>query len=748
MKVTKEETFEYHSKNRPGKIEVVASKPLATQRDLSLAYTPGVAEVVQAIAEQNETAYSFTAKANLVAVISNGTAILGLGNLGALASKPVMEGKGVLFKQFADIDVFDIEIDTQDTDKLIETIHAISPTFGGINLEDIKSPECFEIEQRLTELLDIPVFHDDQHGTAIISGAALINALKLTGKQAEEIKVVVSGAGASAISCSDFYVTLGVKPENILMVDSEGVIFAGREKGMNKFKERFAIDTNRRTLSDAIDGSDLFLGLSIADILTVDMIKTMSDQPIIFAMANPNPEINYELARKTRPDALVATGRSDYPNQINNVLGFPFIFRGALDVGARNINTSMKIAAAKALASLTHEDVPDSVLKAYNLKSLSFGPEYLIPKPFDPRVLIWESAAVAEAAIKSGVARKTIDIPTYRDELASRLGHGRKVHRYIMNTAKQNPKKIVYAEGEEVKIIKAAYQVSENAIGYPILVGQPQKIQQTIKELKLNFTPEIVSITDNDNKLTNYAKSYHKKRERHGVTFALARERVSTPNIYGMMMVDSGDADAFLSGLTYEYPDVLKPALEIFGDKETDKRVTGSYIVIIKEKVLIFTDATVNIEPDEKSLAQAAILANDFAKTIELNPRVAMLSFSNFGSSQHPISHKVRNAIQIVQNERPDIVIDGEMQADVAVNSQLMSERFPFSKLKNANVLVFPNLSSANIAYKLLQQLTGAITIGPVLLGMNAPVHVLQTGDNIEEIVNMSAIAIMNAKTN
>jgi malate dehydrogenase (oxaloacetate-decarboxylating)(NADP+) len=754
MSINKSEVFEYHSNKRPGKIEVVASKPLETQHHLSLAYTPGVAEVVLAIAEQNEDAYSYTAKANLVAVISNGTAILGLGNLGALASKPVMEGKGVLFKQFADIDVFDIEVDTEDAEKLIEVVQAISPTFGGINLEDIKSPECFEIEQRLINSLDIPVFHDDQHGTAIISGAALLNALKVTGKSADELRVVVSGAGASAISCSDFYITLGVKPEHIMMVDSRGVIFTGRDSGMNKFKERFAIDTDCRTLEDAVRDSDLFLGLSVADLLTPEMLLTMADQPIIFAMANPDPEINYDLAKKVRPDTLVATGRSDFPNQINNVLGFPFIFRGALDVGARTINDDMKIAAAHALAELTHEDVPDSVLKAYGLDSLTFGPDYLIPKPFDPRVLIWESAAVAEAAIRTGVARQNIDLDVYREQLASRLGHGRQVHRHIINVARQQPKRIVFPEGEENKIIRAAAQITERGIGHPILLGRPEIIEKKMANLGLTSEIQVVDPSQHQNseiipensRYHVYTEAYYRQRERHGVTLTLARERMSTPNIYGMMMVHEGDADTFLSGLTYEYPDVIRPALQLFGTQAGTKRVTGAYLVIVEERVFIFTDATVNVELDENTLAEAAILAADFAKTLEINPRVAMLSFSNFGSSQHPISEKVRRAVKIVQKRRPDLEIDGEMQADVAVSPELIEERFPFSKVKDANVLVFPSLASANIAYKLLQQLTGASTIGPVLLGMGSPVHVLQAGDNVDQIVNMSAVAVMDAQ--
>lgn len=754
MSINKSEVFEYHSKNRPGKIEVVASKPLETQRHLSLAYTPGVAEVVLAIADKNEDAYSYTAKANLIAVVSNGTAILGLGNLGALASKPVMEGKGVLFKEFADIDVFDIEVDTEDPEKLIEVVQAISPTFGGINLEDIKSPECFEIEQRLIDSLDIPVFHDDQHGTAIISGAALLNALEITGKSVDELRVVVSGAGASAISCSDFYITLGIKQEHIMMVDSRGVIYNGRDSGMNKFKARFSVDTDCRTLEDAMRNADLFLGLSVADLLTPSMLKTMAEQPIIFAMANPDPEINYDLAKKVRPDALVATGRSDYPNQINNVLGFPFIFRGALDVGARTINDDMKVAAAKALASLTHEDVPDIVLKAYGLDTLSFGPDYLIPKPFDPRVLVWESAAVAEAAIRSGVARKQIDLNLYREQLASRLGRGRQVHRHIINVARQQPKRVVFPEGEEHKILRAAAQILEIGIGQPILLGRPEIIEREIANLGLKFKPQVVDpsqlpsseVNPENSKHHVYTEAYYRQRERHGVTIALARERMYTPNIYGMMMVHEGDADAFLSGLTYEYPDVIRPALQIFGTRTGTERVTGAYLVIVEERVFIFTDATVNVELDENTLAEAAILAADFASTLEIEPRVAMLSFSNFGSSQHPISEKVRGAVKIVQKRRPDLNVDGEMQADVAVSPELMEERFPFSQVKDANVLVFPSLASANIAYKLLHQLAGALTIGPVLLGMGSPVHVLQAGDSVDQIVNMSAVAVMDAQ--
>ncbi len=754
MNISKADVFEYHSTNRAGKIEVVSSKPLETQRHLSLAYTPGVAEVVRAVADDPADAYRYTAKANLVAVISNGTAILGLGNRGAVASKPVMEGKGVLFKRFADIDVFDIEVDTEDPEHLIGVVKAIAPTFGGINLEDIKAPECFEIETRLKAALDIPVFHDDQHGTAIISGAALLNALEITGKSAESLRVVISGAGASAIACGEFYVTLGIKREYIMMVDSHGVIYTGRETGMNEFKTRFAANTDCRTLADAMHGADVFVGLSIADLLKPEMIKTMAEQPIIFAMANPDPEINYDLAKEVRPDALVATGRSDYPNQVNNVLGFPFMFRGALDVNASAINDEMKLAATRALAALAHEDVPDSVLAAYNLEALKFGPDYLIPKPFDSRVLIWESTAVAEAAMQTGVARKAIDPEEYREQLAARLGQGHQIRRHIINRARQKPKRIVFAEGEENKILRAAAQVFEQGIGTPILLGRPDVITHTLTELGLSFDPEIIDPGHSPgmidgaevSKRLAYAEIYFRQRQRHGVTLALARERLRAPNIYGMMMVHEGDADTFLSGMTYDYSDVIRPALQIFGTRPGVNRVVGAYLVVMDERVFIFTDATVNIDISKETMADAAILAADFANTLEINPRVAMLSFSNFGSSKHPFSEKVRQAVKIVQERRPNLQVDGEMQADVAVVPELMEERFPFSRVKGANVLVFPTLASANIAYKLLHELAGALTIGPILLGMGAPVHVLQAGDDSDEIVNMAAMAVMDSQ--
>lgn len=746
MAVTREEALEYHRGGRPGKIAISPTKPLATQRDLSLAYTPGVAEPVLEIERDPATAYEYTTKSNLVAVVSNGTAILGLGDRGALASKPVMEGKGVLFKAFADVDVFDIEVDTHDPDELIRVVAAIAPTFGGINLEDIKAPECFYVEETLKEMLDIPVFHDDQHGTAIISSAALLNGLELVGKDIAEIRLVVSGAGASAISCTKLAVRLGVRPENVMLVDSRGVIYRGREEGMNEYKRQFVSETDARTLADAVRGADVFLGLSVADVLTPEMVKTMSDQPLIFAMANPDPEIRYDLAKEARPDAIVATGRSDYPNQINNVLGFPSIFRGALDVHARAINEAMKTAAAHALAELTKQDVPDSVLRAYSLESLKFGPDYLIPKPLDPRVLIWEASAVAKAAMETGAARIEIDLEAYREELALRQGQGERVRFYIMNKARQKPKRVVFAEGGENKVIRAAVQLVEEGIAKPILLGQPEVVAESMEKLGLSCDLTVIDPMTDDRRET-YAEAYAKIRRRKGMTLAKARRGVTNPNVFGPMMVTMGDADAFISGLTYEYPDVIRPALQIFHTRAGTRRAAGAYVMIVAGRVYIFTDATVNIEPSADDLAEIAILAADFARQLELEPRVAMLSFSNFGSTRHPLSDKVRKAVELVRAKRPDLIVDGEMQADTAVVAEIVEERYPFSRVKDANVLVFPSLEAANVAYKLLARLGGALAIGPILLGVGAPVHVLQTGDEVADIVHIAAVAVMDAQS-
>lgn len=744
--ITKKDVLDYHRYPRAGKLEVTPTKPILTQRDLSLAYTPGVADAVNEIHQDPLAVYELTTKRNLVAVISNGTAILGLGNLGPLASKPVMEGKAVLFKRFADIDVFDLEIDARTPEEVIAVCRALAPTFGGINLEDIKAPECFEIEQRLREELDIPVFHDDQHGTAIISGAALLNALEVTGKAIGSLNLVVVGAGAAGLSTAEFYVRLGVPREQITMVDIHGVIYEGRPEGVNAYQHRFAHDTGKRTLADALVNADMFLGLSAGGILKPEMLKLMAPEPIIFALANPTPEIMPDLAREARPDALVATGRSDFPNQVNNVLGFPYIFRGALDVYARQINEEMKLAACHALAQLAHEDVPDSVLNAYNLHAIRFGREYLIPKPLDPRVLLYVAPAVAQAAMETGAARRGIDLKAYREELIQRQGFIGQVRNFIINKAKSGgAKRVVYAEGEESKVIRAASQAQEDGLAEPILLGRPERILPMIAQLGLDrFKPQIIDPYD-DHWRNRYQRSLFELRQRHGVSLARARVLLRDRNYFGGMMVYAGDADACLSGLTFEYPDVVRPALQLFHTRAGATRASGVYLVIVKGRVYLFTDATVNIDPDANTLAEIAILAADFARTLELEPRVAMLSFSNFGSTPHPHSRKVQQAVELVTHRRPDIMIDGEMQADVAVMPEMIAARFPFSRVTDANILVFPDLASANVAYKLLARLGGAETIGPILLGVGAPMHVIQAGDNVEDIVAMTAVCVMDA---
>lgn len=745
MKITKETALKYHEEGRPGKIEVTVTKPASSQLDLSLAYTPGVAVPVLEIADNPENAYRYTAKGNLVAVVSNGTAILGLGNRGPLASKPVMEGKGVLFKRFADIDVFDIEVDASDPDEVINVVQAIAPTFGGINLEDIKAPECFYIESRLKEMLDIPVFHDDQHGTAIIATAGLLNALEVVGKQLDRVKIVINGAGASAISCGEMFVLAGAKRENITMVDSRGVIYAGREAGMNEYKARFAKQTTLRTLAEAMVGADVFVGLSVADAVSQDMVRSMADRPIIFAMANPDPEIKYELAKEARPDAIMATGRSDYPNQVNNVLGFPFIFRGALDVQARQINDEMKLAAAHALAALTHEDVPDSVLKAYNVESLKFGNEYIIPKPVDPRVLLWVAPAVAEAAMKTGVARRPVDLEKYREQLEARLGKGWALMRSVITKARHNPKRVVFGEGEEPRIIRAAALVKEEGIGQPILLGRPEVVRQKIADLGLNFEPTVIDPTPSPH-YPDYCQALFELRQRKGITLTRAKALMRRRSYFGPMMVQMGDADAYVSGLTHNYPEIIRPALQIIGTAGDTHKVAGMYIMIVRDKVYFFADTTVNIDPTAEDLAEIACLAADGARRLNFEPRIAMLSFSNFGSTRHPFADKVRRAVEIVRDRRPDLTIDGEMMADTAVVPAIIDELYPFSRVRAANVLVFPNLEAANTAYKLMQRLGGAEAIGPVLLGVNKPVHVLQRGDEVRDIVNIAAMAVIDAQ--
>ncbi len=747
MTITQQDVFEYHRRGRPGKIEVVPTKPLQTQRDLSLAYSPGVAEAVLEVARDPLTAYQLTAKSNLVGVISNGSAILGLGNKGALAAKPVMEGKGVLFKKFADIDVFDIEINATTVEEMVTVIRALAPTFGGINLEDIKAPECFEVERILKAELDIPVFHDDQHGTAIISGAALLNALEVNGKRIRDLHVVVSGAGAAAVTSAEFYVKLGVPRENITLTDLYGIVYAGRPDDMDVYKGAFAAGKSPGKLIDAIEGADVFLGLSAGDVLKPEMVKLMANDPIIFALANPHPEIMPEVCHAVRKDVIMATGRSDYPNQVNNVLGFPFIFRGALDVYAREINEAMKLAATQALAALAHEDVPDSVLSAYSLSALRFGRDYLIPKPFDPRVLLWVAPAIARAAMESGAARREIDLDAYHEELISRQGVGQQTRSRIISKAKAGSRKrVLYAEGEESKIIRAAALVRDEGLAEPILMGQAERIHETIIELGLNFSPQIFDPYE-DELRHRYVPALYEQRRRKGVTEMKARGLLRDRNLLGSMMLAQGDADAFISGLNYEYPDVVRPALQVFHTRPGVSRASGVYIVIVKKQVYLFTDATVNIDPDAATLSEIAISAADFAKTIDIEPTVAMLSFSNFGSTPHPLSQKVSDAVALVRQRRPDIAIDGEMQADTAVVVDLIESRYPFSRVKDANVLVFPDLGSANVAYKLLARLGGAETIGPILLGIGAPVHVLQAGDDVQDIVAMTAVAVMDAQS-
>lgn len=743
------DALEYHSMGRRGKIEVIPTKPCQTAADLSLAYSPGVAEPCLAIEKNPEDAYKYTAKGNLVAVISNGTAVLGLGNLGALAGKPVMEGKGILFKRFADIDVFDIELDTEDPDEIIKACQLLEPTFGGINLEDIKAPECFYIEEELKKTMKIPVFHDDQHGTAIISSAALINALELVDKKMEDIKIVVNGAGASANSCAKLAIALGVKRENLIMCDTKGVIYKGRTVGMNPYKELFAAETELRTLEEAARGADVLFGLSAKGAFTVDMVRSMAPNPIIFAMANPDPEITPDEARTARGDVIIATGRSDYPNQVNNVLGFPFIFRGALDVRATGINEEMKLAAVKALAKLTREEVPDTVSKAYGNVKFSFGREYIIPKPFDPRVLLHVAPAVAQAAMDSGVARQPIeDMAKYVEHLESTQGKSKEIMRYIINKAKTDPKRVVFPEGDNEKMLRAAQILIDEGIAKPILIGNSEKIREKITELGLELNGIQIVDTERSEYTEPYAQELYRLRQRKGITATEASRiiRRKSRNHFGAMMVRMGDADAMLSGIDAHYPDTIRPALEVVGKQPNLTSVHGMYMMVFKKGVYFMADTTVEIDPSAEELAETAILAAQNVRVFDIDPRIAMLSFSNFGSVRHPLSDKVRRAVEIVKEREPDLIIDGEMQADTAVVQELL-DHFSFSKLQNtANVLIFPDLNSGNIAYKLLARLGGAEAIGPILMGMQKPVHILQRGDDVSDIVNMAAIAVVDAQ--
>ncbi len=740
--------LEYHAKGRAGKIEVVSSKPCQTSQQLSLAYTPGVAAPCLEIEKDAHESYRYTSRGNLVAVISNGTAVLGLGNIGAHAAKPVMEGKGVLFKRFADIDVFDLEVNTTDIDEFVRTVALLEPTFGGINLEDIKAPDCFVIEQRLQEMMDIPVFHDDQHGTAIISAAALTNACELRGTPIGEIKLVVNGAGAAAIACTSLYCKMGLKKENVILCDSRGVVYQGRTDGMNSYKEEWAAKTDRRTLTEALVGADAFVGLSVAGAVTPEMLKGMAHDPIVFAMANPDPEIMPDAARQARPDVLIATGRSDFPNQVNNVLGFPFIFRGALDVQARKINDEMKIAAAQALAALAREDVPESVAKAYGGRRFTFGRDYIIPKPFDTRVLLWVAPAVAKAALRTGVARKTeFNCEAYRDNLEKLLGPSQWLMRKVINIAKHEAKRIVFAEGESHAVLRAAHQIVEEQFATPVLLGEQRIIEA--EAAKVNFDLQGCEIIDPRMMpdVDRYAQTLFELRQRKGLTLFEAQRWIRTNRAYmGALMLRLGEVDGMVYGERRSYPEAIRPALQVLGRLPGVEVVAGAYMMLFKDRVLFFADCTVNIDPTAEQLAQIAAMTADLAEFFGLTPRLAMLSYSNFGSIRNDHTEKIRQATALVQAQRPELEIDGEMQADTAVNFDIMSHSFCFAKLsKAANVLIFPDLMSGNAAYKLLRELGGAVAVGPLLLGINGSFNVLHRGSDPETIMNVAAVTACQA---
>ena len=739
---------EYHRAEPPGKIAIETTKPTNTQRDLSLAYSPGVAAPCRDIDADPEAAFDYTSKGNLVGVVSNGSAVLGLGSIGAQASKPVMEGKGVLFKRFADIDVFDIELDLDDPDAMIESVAAMEPTFGGINLEDIKAPECFEIEQRLGERMDIPVFHDDQHGTAIISGAALLNATDIFAKELSELEVVFSGAGASAIATAEFYVSLGVDRNNITMCDSSGIITTDRED-INEYKQQFARDVSGGDLASAMEDADVFVGLSVGGIVSQEMVQSMADNPIIFAMANPDPEISYEDAKTAREDeVIVATGRSDYPNMVNNVLGFPFIFRGALDVRATDINEEMKRAASTALAELARKDVPDAVVKAYGDQPLQFGSDYVIPKPLDPRVLFEVAPAVAEAAIESGCARVEIDdMAAYSEQLEARLGKSREMMRIVLNKAKSDPKRVALAEGTDEKMIRAAYQLDEEGIADPVLLGDASEIRRTADELGLAFEPEVVDPADHE--LAAYADRLHELRCRKGITRSEAADLVARDTNYlGSVMVETGDADAMLTGLTHHYPSALRAPLQVIGTAEDADYVAGVYLLAFQNRVVFCADTTVNQDPGADVLAEVTKHTAELARRFNVEPRAALLSYSNFGSVRNDSTRTIQSAVSKLHNDAAvDFPVDGEMQADTAVVEEIITETYDFAQLDSpANVLIFPNLESGNIGYKLLQRLGGATAIGPMLVGMDKPVHVLQRGDEVKDIVNLAGVSVVDAQ--
>jgi len=745
----KQDALDYHSQGRPGKIQVIPTKPTNSQRDLTLAYSPGVAEPCLKIADNKEDVYKYTAKGNLVAVISNGTAVLGLGDIGPEAGKPVMEGKGLLFKIFADIDVFDLELDTKNVDDFVKIVKALEPTFGGVNLEDIKAPECFEIERRLKEEMNIPVMHDDQHGTAIISAAALLNACEIQKKKMDKVKIVVNGAGAAAISCTKLYVSLGAKKENIVMCDRSGVIRKDRTN-LDAIKAEFATDRKIDSLEEALKEADVFIGLSSANCVTAPMLNSMAKNPIVFAMANPDPEIAYELAIKTRKDIIMATGRSDYPNQVNNVLGFPYIFRGALDVRATSINEAMKIAAVKAIAELAKKSVPEAVNLAYNARNLKFGKDYIIPKPVDFRLITEVSMAVAKAAIESGVARKIItDWDAYSEELRKRLGLDDAIMRAITIKAKSDPKRVVFAEADNYKILKAAQIVNDDNIAIPILLGNKDKIQAIIDEHGLELDGvQIIDQMQEPEKTKKYADALYKKRQRKGVSASDAVKLLRDRNYFGASMVEFGEADAMISGLTKNYGSTIKPALHVIGVEPGVKRVAGMYMMMTKKGPVFFGDTTVNVDPTVEELVDITLLLDKSVKQFNIKPRIALLSYSNFGSNDGVTPEKVRETARILHEKHPEVVVDGEMQGNFAINNELLKDNFPFSRLAEApaNTLIFPNLESGNIAYKLLQELGGAEAVGPILLGLNKPVHIVQLGSSVREIVNMVTIAVVDVQ--
>jgi len=746
MSIRRQEALDYHSQGRPGKIQVSPTKPFKNQRDLSLAYTPGVAEPCREIAERPEEAYTYTAKGNLVAVVTNGTAVLGLGNIGPLAGKPVMEGKGILFKAFADIDVFDLEVGSEDPDDVVRFCQLLEPTVGGINLEDIRSPDCFYIEEKLRETLSIPVFHDDQHGTAIISGAALLNALELVQKDIAQVKIVFAGAGAAAIATAEHYVRLGVPRERILMCDQKGVIHSGRND-LDRYKSRFAQRTKARTLAEALQDADVFVGLSVAGIVSGQMLQAMAPRPIVFALANPTPEIMPDEARQARKDAVIATGRSDFPNQVNNVLGFPFIFRGALDVRAKKINGDMEMAATRALAALAKEEVPDAVMRAYGLERLRFGPEYLIPKPFDPRVLLWVAPAVAWAAVGSGVAGRVIDVDEYRAQLDARLGRAREVMRGLSTRVQQHEtQRIVFPEGEDPRILKAARVLADEGIAAPILLGDPDAMRRQADDAGVTLEDIALANPRTSPHLDTFAQELWERRRRKGITLREARARVLDPMYHGLLMLQAGQADAVVAGVEMYYSDAIRPALEVIGAQEGRRHVSGIYMLVFPQQTLFLADCTVNIDPDAETLAEIASATAEFVGRLGIEPRVALLSFSNFGSVRHPAAEKVQQAVALLHGREPSLQVDGEMQADTAVVERILSKTYPFSRLRGAaNVLVFPNLDAANISYKLLDRVGGAQAIGPILVGMAQPVHVLQRGSEVNDIVNMAVIAAVDA---